>query len=136
MTPERLKTEFVKGDQIYREISREGLIALYEVLGQNGIRRSGYQLAIIQQKRVSTGIIEIFPDENQRPKQTWHYDMTELRWANEGFKTLTDAQNRSVLDQRQYWKPPSPHCRNAQASKTPYFPVSAILTLPEQNKAI
>jgi hypothetical protein len=76
-------------------LKSEGSVILYECRGEDGIRRTGFELLI-----------------NDRSRQKWIYETTELCWAEHGFETLVDAQRRNVLAQRQSWKPYNGHCRN------------------------
>ena len=51
-------------------------------------------------QRVGTG-----HSERGRILQSWRYGNDERLWANEGFKTVTDAQYRGILAHRGQWRP-------------------------------
>jgi hypothetical protein len=77
-----------------RLIQSEGPIVLYQLRNdraQSRVKCLGYELAVLTEK----GKVE----------KSWAYETSELRWAQKGYKTLTDAQARGVLEQRNRWRP-------------------------------
>ena len=76
-------------------LKREGRMVLYRLLNANAnsrVRNLGYELTITA-------------TESGKIERSWFYETSELRWSEEGWKTLTDAQTRNVLGSRSAWKP-------------------------------
>jgi hypothetical protein len=77
-----------------KQIQSKGKIVLYELCNDRADSRK---------KCLALELVLL--TDNGKVEKSWAYEVRELRWALEGYKTLLDAQARGVLNQRDKWKP-------------------------------